>query len=192
MIPAMRMKAAIAWKVPALTLGLAGLFSGGALALTVETGPVPPPPAGFDGAQFVDAKGCAWLRADGAWVPRVGLDRVALCGYPPTAIAPKVIALQAASATLAAKPPPALQVKPAATALAEGIYVQVGAFARARNVTATARALEGLGLPVGRTTARVKGQVLQVVLAGPFASLAEAKAARRALCAAGYKDAYIR
>ncbi|MFT6459442.1 SPOR domain-containing protein [Pseudophaeobacter arcticus] len=49
------------------------------------------PPASFKGKQFVDSRGCVYIRAgiDGNvnWVPRVARNRKQLCGYQPTAIA---------------------------------------------------------------------------------------------------------
>lgn len=46
------------------------------------------PPAGFKGKQFVDARGCAFIRAgvDGAatWVPRVSRARKQVCNLKPT------------------------------------------------------------------------------------------------------------
>jgi hypothetical protein len=49
------------------------------------------PPASFKGKQFVDSRGCIYIRAgiDGNvnWVPRVARNRKQLCGYKPTAIA---------------------------------------------------------------------------------------------------------
>ncbi len=49
------------------------------------------PPASFKGKQYVDSRGCIYIRAgiDGntTWVPRVTRDRKQVCGYKPTAVA---------------------------------------------------------------------------------------------------------
>lgn len=67
-------------------------------AQTLREGEVPAefPPASFKGKQYVDSRGCVYIRAgiDGQtnWVPRVTRDRQVLCGYQPSlaeAAAPK-------------------------------------------------------------------------------------------------------
>lgn len=52
------------------------------------SGPANLPPAGFKGQQFVDNRGCVFLKAGYGgqtnWVPRVGRDRKPMCGFPPS------------------------------------------------------------------------------------------------------------
>ena len=61
------------------------------------------PPASFSGKQYVDSRGCIYIRAgiDGnvTWVPRVGRDRKQVCGFKPTAVAGATAAPARASAS---------------------------------------------------------------------------------------------
>lgn len=103
-----------------LTCGLAQ-----AQSIAQLGGPLNLPPAGFTGEQFVDNRGCLFLRAGfgGAvnWVPRVNRDHAPLCGYPPTFGAAVIAAVEADMAlepVAVAKP-----VKVAAVAQVEQVPV---------------------------------------------------------------------
>ena len=92
----------------------------GSLALTAAHGQTlrraqPPaefPPASFKGKQYVDSRGCIYIRAgiDGntTWVPRVSRERKQVCGFQPTKVA------GATKAPAAASQPTLITVDPAA------------------------------------------------------------------------------
>ena len=72
----------------AVVAAVFGATSVGAQSVGQIGGPANMPPATFKGQQWVDSRGCVFLKAGYGgqtnWVPRVGRDRKALCGYPPT------------------------------------------------------------------------------------------------------------
>lgn len=74
--------------VRALTTVAMLVFAVPALASTDLAEPAETPPFDFAGRQFVDSRGCAYIRAevDGAvsWIPRLASDRTVLCGFQPT------------------------------------------------------------------------------------------------------------
>ncbi|WP_157792001.1 SPOR domain-containing protein [Pseudorhodobacter sp. MZDSW-24AT] len=83
---------------------------------------------------------------------------------------------------------------PSAAPVGEGgrAYVQVGTFGEPANAEGAFATLSRLGLPVARGEAARNGKALQIVMAGPFASNAEAQAALAAARSAGFSDAFIR
>ena len=71
----------------------------GAQSIAQLGGPSNLPPSGFSGQQFVDNRGCLFLRAGfGAtvnWVPRVDKRHMPLCGFPPSFGAAVIAAVEA-------------------------------------------------------------------------------------------------
>lgn len=76
-------------RVIAVSLGL-GILGGAAGAQTLANASPPAefPPASYKGKQYVDSRGCVYIRAgiDGnvTWVPRVTRNRKQVCGYQPS------------------------------------------------------------------------------------------------------------
>lgn len=46
--------------------------------------PVPPPPEGFAGGQYIDGRGCVFTRDGAGWAARLDGQGQGLCGFPPS------------------------------------------------------------------------------------------------------------
>ncbi|OYU39452.1 MAG: hypothetical protein CFE33_08675 [Pseudorhodobacter sp. PARRP1] len=84
------------------------------------------------------------------------------------------------------------QAEAAPKAARGGAWVQIGTFGVPANAAGAAAQLQALGLPVAKSKLNRGGKALQIVMAGPFGSGADAQAALRMVRGAGFGDAYIR
>ncbi|MFD1742159.1 SPOR domain-containing protein [Cypionkella sinensis] len=84
------------------------------------------------------------------------------------------------------------QAEVAPKAARGGAWVQIGTFGVPANAAGAAAQLQALGLPVAKSKLNRGGKALQIVMAGPFGSGADAQAALRMVRGAGFGDAYIR
>lgn len=93
----------------ALIASIIGLQAVDARTLRDDGTPAELPPADFKGNQYVDSRGCVFVRAgvNGStnWVPRVTRDRKLVCGFQPT--------LSAEERQNAAQPERVVQITPA-------------------------------------------------------------------------------
>jgi cell division protein FtsN len=148
---------------------LAAVFAA-APAFADLKGPAELPPPSYKGQQYVDSRGCVFLRAgyggQVTWVPRVSRDRKQMCGYPPSggtvavaedspAPAPKVEVAAAAPAAPAAKPKVEVVVTPAPEVIRPVTATERAATAEVKGTTAAPGGVTGyrLACPVSTPVA---------------------------------------
>lgn len=154
----------IAYTVFATSIGFSALH---AKSLRDGVTPAEFPPASYKGEQYVDSKGCIYIRAgiDGnvTWVPRVSRKRQQICGYKPS-----LTAAQIANAPITKPSGPApVQITVAPSAAAPSKPAQVAAPAAAPRKPSTTSA------PVATVASTPKPAAVAV-------ATAPAKPARRA------------
>ena len=178
----MKMTRVLAICVIALSMGLMN-----AQAKTLREAEVPAefPPASYTGKQYVDSRGCVYIRAgiDGLtnWVPRVTRSREVLCGYQPS-----LAKAATQPAPEPAKPVPVITPKPEAKPAAEPAATPVQivspkpkpAPARVAK-TAPVKAKPVMAKPVAPAPQPVR-KVVQVAPAQPVAPAVVAKPAAAA------------
>lgn len=98
----------------------------------------------------------------------------------------------AASASVAEQPTSRQTVSTKSVGGTARNYIQVGTFGVAANADGAAARLKALGLPVARAKVTKGGKGLQIVMAGPFASAADAHSALSAVRGAGFGDAFLK
>lgn len=174
-----------------------GVAAGESYARVAPSDAVPTPPKGYKMAWEDDrlnpnrAKGTAsgWAQQDQVWTRKVPSQLVA---DQPVTRKKKVVYVQSGqTVTTSTKGQPA--TAPVKQKVAKGgAYIQIGTFGVASNADGAASRLKGIGLPVARAKVTSGGKAMQIVMAGPFGSAADAQAALAMARGAGFGDAFIR
>lgn len=179
---------------------VAGLMSAGLAGVaSAQTRPTPAefPPPDYRGQQYVDSKGCLFLRAGTAGAtecfPRVTRKGVPLCGNPPSGNRVPIAgeaggAVEAAPDTPTVKDVAPAEVEAPKVTLDQGHFVAIGSFGVAENVEKAMTRLRALNYPVARGSLSGNGGLV-TVFAGPFDSAEAATRAAGELRGAGFPDA---
>jgi hypothetical protein len=183
-------------RFPAATFGVLLALMAGATLAREPIRPAEPPPAGYGGQQYVDSRGCMFVRAGTqgkvVWFPRVSVEGAPICGNPPSGHRLPV------AEEIGTQPVPeagaggaAADATGAARADAGGYFVAVGSFAVTANADRAEAELSARNYAVVRGRVQGAESTLITVFAGPFADAATAVAAREALRGSGFPDATV-
>lgn len=141
---------------------LAAIF-GASPALADLKGPAELPPPGFKGQQYVDSRGCVFLRAgyggQVTWVPRVTAKRKQLCGYPASGGTVEVAETAAPAPEPAPAPAAAPEVAPTVT-VAAAPKVEVKPKATVVSAPPVAATPAPAPAPAKRTVPEVRGEAV--------------------------------
>jgi hypothetical protein len=159
---------------------------------------VPTPPKGYKLAWKDDrlnpkrGKGTAqgWADQDQVWTRKVPSELVA--DQPTKQRKKKVVYVQPGTTVITSTKGQAATAPVEKKAAKGGAFVQVGTFGVVSNADGAAARLQGIGLPVARAKITSGGRAMQIVMAGPFGSAADAAAALSMARRAGFGDAFIR
>ncbi|MFN4202550.1 MAG: SPOR domain-containing protein [Tabrizicola sp.] len=159
------------------------------------------PPSDYAGEQYVDSRGCMFVRAGTGsrvvWVPRVSRDGTPDCDNPPSGRRVPVaeeIGVQpydpGDGASAAAATPEAGEPAPRGGDTG-GYFVAVGSFGIAENADRAEAKLRSLGHSVVRGRVQGGNSTLITVFAGPFPDESAAAKAGAALRDNGFPDAVV-
>jgi cell division septation protein DedD len=190
--------------------GLAALGIALTLALpALARDPIRPaelPPADYAGQQYVDSKGCMFVRAGTAaevlWIPRVSRQGEPLCSSPPSGQRVPVaeeVGVAAVPLPDSAKPKKGddMAAEPVASnpvtndAAEGGFFVAVGSFGVPENADKAEAKLLSLNYRVVRGRLQGGSSSLITVFAGPFSDATTAANMRQELRAVGFPDATV-
>lgn len=180
----------------ALCATILSYFAGFALPANAQSGmPVNFPPASYEGRQFVDNSGCAFVRAgyDGnvTWVPRVTRARSQVCNQTPTfggrttvtAAAPAAPAPRAAPKQITLDTPPAPAPSP---------VVRTSATSAPRVVTAPRPAPQVVKAPASKPIAAEPPRVVRrVPVTSAPVSAKHVRVPMQQACAAGHTSRVV-